>query len=81
MTLTAYASHPSTRRAGEFTTWFRTSTAFGPCLVGNSGWMETDRELKVGETVILPDNAVRFQPESFTGSKGEQITMNHIVAN
>jgi hypothetical protein len=80
MKLTAYASHPSTRRPKEFTTWFRYNTTLGVLILTNSGWMET-KELVAKDTVVeLPDGLVRFQPESFIGSKGEQVTMNHIVA-
>jgi hypothetical protein len=78
--LTAYASHPSTRRSNEFTTWFRMSITIGVCLLTNSGWMETISLVPVGTVVELPDNAVRFQPETFEGKEGEQITCNHIVS-
>ena len=80
MKLVSYNSHPSTRRPNEFTTWFKYSTTIGICKLANSGWMETT-ELVANNTVVeLPDDAIRFQPESFMGSKGELVTMNHIVA-
>ena len=80
MKLTAYASHPSTRRPNEFTTWFKLQYTIGVCILTNSGWMPTKELVPNGTVVELPDNAVRFQPESFIGTKGEQVTMNQIVA-
>jgi hypothetical protein len=80
MKLISTCSHVSTRRPKEFTTWFRYSNKVGVCLIGNSGWMETTELISNGTEVELPDDAVRFQPESFVGNKGELITMNHIVA-
>jgi hypothetical protein len=80
MKLTAYNSHASTRRPNEFTTWFRYSSTIGVCKVSNSGWMETVAIVPVGTVVELPDNAVRFQPETFVGTDGQPKTMNHIVA-
>ena len=78
--LIVYNSHKSTRRPDEYTTWFRVNKEIGDVILTNSGWMETKKELVVGTAVELPDNSFRFQPETFTGNKGEQITMNHIVA-
>jgi hypothetical protein len=80
MKLISYNSHVSTRRPNEFTTWFRYSTTIGVCKLSNRGWMETTELISNGTEIELPDDAVRFQPESFMGSKGELVTMSHIVA-
>ena len=80
MKLTAYSSHVSTRRPNEFTTWFRFNAQIGVCKVSNSGWMETTEIVPNGTVIELPDDAVRFQSESFMGIRGELVTMNHIVA-
>ena len=80
MKLTATSSKVSTRRPNEFTTWFKYSTTLGVLILTNSGWMET-KELVAKDTVVeIPDGMVRFQPESFIGKNGEQISCNHIVA-
>ena len=72
------SSKPSTRRPKEFTTWMHSTTMVGPLKVGNSGWIESTEAVPVGTELELSN--VRFQPESFIGNNGEQVTCNHIVA-
>ena len=78
--LIAFSSKPSTRRTGEFTTWFRIVTIVGVCKLENTGWMGTLKPVEAGTVVELPAEAFKLQEESWIGREGKPVSCNHIVA-